>query len=247
MKDYFSGSNEIVNAFIDDELDAEERQGVLNEQVANKQLAEAVCELRILKDMVRAARPCSETLAINVSIPERRSFTRWFVAASAALVMFSLVVSTAWNTNSETNIAHSASRSYNDVAALLQAQSEQQELKLVLHITMMGESAAMNLFKQLDQLLAYSADQDRRVRVQVIASGPGLSLLNKDESPYPEKVRYFSTRYDNVVFVACQRSMLKKAAAQSKAVSILPEALITHSGPKLIKLRQRQGWATIII
>lgn len=247
MKHSFSESHEILNAFVDDELDAEERQYLLNKQVTDPQLADAICELRQLKDMVRAARPNNETCDINVGLPKRHNFGSWFVAASVVLVLFSLAASTAWNTHNETVIARSMSPTYTDVTALLRAQPEQQELKMVLHITLPGHLAATRLFEQLEQVLDYSTVQRRHVQVQVIASGQGIRLLQQGQSPYQDKIRYISTHYDAVEFVACQRSMLRQAATQNTAIHILPEALITHSGHELIKRRQKQGWATIVI
>lgn len=247
MKDYFSKSNETLNAFVDDELDETERQDIINEQVEDQKLAEAICELRVVKDMVRAARPQSEYLDINVSLPKQHYYRKWFAAASLILVLFSFVASTDLYRNSTTIISSNASGSYSDVTELLQAQQEHQELKLVLHIFMSSDMAAMKLFEQLDEVLEYSAVNQRRAQVQVIASGQGIRVLQQGESAYQDKITYISTQYDSVEFVACQRSMSRLAAKQNLAIRILPEVLLTHSGPELIKRRQKQGWATVEI
>lgn len=247
MKHSFSESSEILNAFVDDELDAEERQALLNEQMDDPQLADAICELRVLKDLVRAARPGSEKFDNHISMPKQRSFSRWFAAASVLLVLFTLVSITTWPPTDETAIAGNISPTYTNVLQLLQSQAQGKPLKMVLHITAAEPSVVMRLFTQLEQVLAFSASYQRNVLVQVIASGQGISLLQQDKSPYQDKIKFISAHYDTVEFVVCQRSMLRQAVMHNMDISIMPEALITHSGPELIKRRQKQGWATIII
>ncbi|WP_126454511.1 hypothetical protein [Sulfuriflexus mobilis] len=248
MKQPLSISKELLNAFVDDELDTEERQTVLNAQLKDPHLVEMIAELRMLKDMVKAARPQSEILDMPVRLPKkRRLFSRWFAAASVLMMLFSLTASTAWYMRGEAVIARDVSQPYTNVTSLLQTQAAGEELKLVLHITHAGHDAALLMFAELEELLAHAQAGENRLRVQVVASGQGIRLLQEGVSPYSDRIHFISTHYDTVEFVACQRSMLRQARVENTEISILPEALITHSGPELIKRRQRQGWATIAI
>lgn len=247
MKDRFPQSKEMLNAFVDDELDEKERQDIINDQVEDQTLAETICEIRIIKDMVRAARPNSEMIKINASVPPQHYFGKWFVAASLVMVLFSFSASTVLDINSETVIAYSKPASYSDVSDLIYAQQEPQVLKLVLHLTVSDDKAAMKLFNQIDELLEYSNANSRHVQVQVVASGQGVRILQQGESRYQDRIKQISTQYDSIEFVACQRSMSKLANNKNLAIRIVPEVLVTNSGPDLIKRRQKQGWATIII
>ena len=246
MKEPIDVSNEMLNAFVDDELEDEERQDLLTAQVDDARIAQAICELRVLKDLVKSARPTIEGTAW-LEIPRRPWFMNWLTAAAVAFMAVLLGVAGMWYQADPADSNRQLSTAHASVDALLQASLASKQLKLVFHVKQRGNVAAEDLFAQLERMLQHASDESRNLHIQVIASGAGLSLLRKDESLYLEKVSFLSTHYDNVDFVACQRSMLRQATAEDKDINILPEALITYSGPELIKRRQRQGWATIII
>lgn len=252
MKEQLPVSKELLNAFVDDELDSEERQEVIAAQVDGPGVAEEICELRVLKDIVHGARYDTGTTDYRVEIPGNhyywnRYVTKWFAVASLAIIVMTLAVTGMQYQQNGSPVAQQASQSYSDIAALLDAHPVNKDIKVVVHITREDRNAATQLFSQLDQVLEDINQYNRHVRVEVIASGPGLSVLRKGKSPYPDKIQYINTHYDTIEFVACQRSLLRQAKVQNTEVSILPQALITHSGPELIKRRQRQGWSYIAI
>lgn len=247
MKERVTNSNEMLNAFVDDELDETERQELLTAQVEDQELAATICELRIIKDMIRAARPNDDSLNINASLPQQRYFGKWFAAASLAMILVSILASTTLDNNTETLISQKTTGAYSDVSELIVAQQGSPKLKLVLNITMASDEAAIKLFEQIDELLEYSKTKNRYVQVQVIASGQGIRILQQGETAYQDSIKRISTEYDSVEFVACQRSISRLAMKEKSAIRMVPEALVTRSGPELIKRRQKQGWATIVI
>lgn len=247
MKERVTNSNEMLNAFIDDELDEAERQELLTAQVEDQELAETVCELRIIKDMVRAARPKDESLNINARLPRQRYFGKLLAAASIAMILVSILMGTGLDNNTEIIISQQTTDTYSDVSELIVAQQESPKLKLVLHLTRANDKAAMRLFEQIDELLEYSKTKNRYIHVQVIASGQGIRILQQGETAYQDSIKRISTEYDSVDFVACQRSISRLTMREQPVIRVVPEALVTTSGPELIKRRQKQGWATIVI
>lgn len=257
MKDELPVSKELLNAFIDDELEPEERQDVITAQVNDPDVARELCELRILKDLVQAARPEEAKHSIDFIRKSRSGFignvaNGWLkagiAAAGTAIIIFTLVAVDLQPTKHEQLVLlQQRPQSFVDVAELLDAQGVVKSIKVVFHVKQDGSEVAKQLFAELEQILEYGRTGNRNIQVEVIATGPGLNLLRTDTSLYPDKISHISSSYSNVNFVACQRTMLRQAKTNNKNVAILPEALITYSGPELIKRRQKQGWATIII
>jgi intracellular sulfur oxidation DsrE/DsrF family protein len=255
MKDYVPVSKELLNAFVDDELELEERRDIIVAQAEDPGVARELYELRTLKDLVHAARPQLADDSAQVEVagqPRLRNwfptnwFTTVFAAASSVFIVFAVTMMSYWSPQTEEFTSTQTAQIYKDINSLLEAQAGE-EIKLIFHVKQAGTEAAGSLFRQLDKLLADSDKHNRNVHIEVIASGPGLSLLRADSSPSPGKISYITRHYDNIDFVACQRSLLRQANKTDKEVSILPEALITHSGPELVKRRQRQGWSYIAI
>jgi len=249
MKKSQSVPDELLHAYVDDELDAEERQYVLDVQVKDAGIEKEICELRKLKDLLKSARPVKEEITGALHFPKKKYylFNHRLVAMPVLLLLVLLVVAGIFFNQGKESRVKNIAMIYPDVKEFIETHTESRSLKLVLHINRADRDSAKHLFAQLNYLLQTTQDNNRMLRVEVVASGPGLSLVRKNKSPYPEKIREIRNHYDNVVFVACQSTLDRLVKVKNKEIQILPDAMITTSGPELIELRKSQGWAYIKI
>lgn len=249
MKKSHSIPNELLQSFVDDELDAQERQYVLDAQVKYADVAKEICELRKLKDLLMAARPVEDELSGALNVPKQKYFLFdcRFVAMPAFLILMSVIVTGVFFNQDKNQQVENASLTYSDVKTFIGSRPTGMGVNVVLHVNRDDKDSTKQLFVQLEQLLNTIKSKNSKFRVEVIASGPGLSMVRKNKSPDPEKIRDISKKYDNVIFVACQNTLNRLIKVINRKVDLLPEAMLTASGPDLIRLRKSQGWAYIKI
>ncbi|MFV1993650.1 MAG: hypothetical protein ACC635_07085 [Acidiferrobacterales bacterium] len=243
-------SEEMLNIFADDELDAKEREQVLAEQMHDKEVARAICEIRLLKDLVKSARPQIDDTYTAGKTNKQRHLNKWLMVASVVLVITAGLVTLL---PEKTNIAGpvkstiATEQNYSDVNSFLSAQTNNPDLKIVLHINKNNAEASTRLIRQLEYLLKTTRKNHRPLRVEVVASGPGLAFVGQQTSPYAREIRLFRQEYDNLIFFACKKTLEKLNNKNNTNFKILPDVVLTASGTELIQLRKKQGWSHIVI
>ncbi len=236
MKPEHPVTDELLNAFVDGELDSAEKSRLLGLIVADGQLKQRICELWQLKEMVGNAYPL-KAAALKAQRSHRgRSGLPDFTRSLAAGVMMALGIATGWLLHGDKAAAPLQS------AAQLERQAS--ESKLVLHI-FSGENVRFDAaLDQAEELLRSAGKLDTPVKLDIVANGEGLRLLQADASPYPERIRSLQQSYKDLNFYACGIT-INKLRRQGINVKLLPEAVITPSALDLIMAREKQGWVYI--
>jgi intracellular sulfur oxidation DsrE/DsrF family protein len=69
----------------------------------------------------------------------------------------------------------------------------------------------------------YYAAKGESVAIELVANGPGYTMLRADTSPVKAELAATKARYPFVVFSACQNTPRGMAAAEHKAPQDIPE------------------------
>ena len=88
--------------------------------------------------------------------------------------------------------------------------------------------------------LTYLSGQ--KIKIRVIAHGPGLHMLRADTSPVKERLQALAAARDGISFYACGNTRDRMAKAEGKTPNILEEATVVPSGIVEIIELQRAGW-----
>ncbi len=228
-------SDELLNAFVDDELDKAERERVFELLEQDPLLAQRLCELTHMKELVRAARPHPDESTLHNNLHIRRSYVQGYAAMLLMMVSVGLMVYF-FNPSS----FHPAIDQ--TVRAVVDQHAHAAEIKVVMQITRNDATSFSRLLDQAEMLVKLSTQMDKPVRVEIVAYGKGLSLLREGGSPYAQRIQQLHRQYDNVLFVACQETLDKQLQKGSMNVRLLPGVVIVHSGAGEVKLRRSQGW-----
>jgi intracellular sulfur oxidation DsrE/DsrF family protein len=230
-------SDELLNAFVDNELDAEEKSRLLNHMVedASGQLRERVCQLWQLKELVRSAYPQQENA---LSPPNKRSGTNFgrYSQALAASLMLALGAALGWFANEGQGTS----------AGQNLAARQMTEGKVILHL---ASSDPGKLKAALDEAEEMSQRRDRTgspMQVELVANEGGLTLFRADVSPYARRIETMNKTHENITFVACNNTIgtLRKAGVD---VRLLPYVEITPSVVDEILRRVQHGWTYVKI
>lgn len=231
-------SQEYLNAFVDGELAAAERETAMRRLEEDPEFKSAVCELRVMKELVRGA---------YGEAPARRSPLAWrcppaWRQALAAGLLLGLGLGGGWFAHGlaqPDRLEHLAGLpdGYTPIA-LASAVSPD---KIVLHLDS-GDPARLDAALDLaDRLLD---QRGRHAQVEIVANSNGLNLLRRDVSPYRERIAALARRHANLSFRACAQT-IARLRQEGVEVVLLPEADVATSAIGEILGRMRQGWVYV--
>jgi len=235
-------SEEQLNAFVDGELDSDEKSRVFNESQRSQELDQRLCQQRKLKELVKHA-------YLDVPAPMRRQDLRgrqggFWRSAVAASVLLLLGVTIGFYAQEFTG-QHYVVRG--SESGLVSVESVSHPVvggrKYILHVAS-GQSEDMFLALETAQYLLDSAAPGQVNRVEVVANESGLNLLRSDVTPFANEIQLLQE--NNVVFYACSRT-IERLEEKGVEVDLLPDANHSFTALDRIVLRMKDDWEYIKI
>ncbi len=218
-------SEEQLNAFVDGELDPEEKSRLFNESERSADLDLRLCQQRKLKELVKHA---------YVDVPPPRRIAGSQLAPSGLLgkslvagILLVLGISGGF-------IAHSYLDQIrdNDVLATVKIHN------YLLHVTSGEPEMMLAALEEARRLLDSAADGEFR-QVEIIANEKGLDLLRTDITPYADEI--MALQKNNVVFYACSKT-IERLEEKGVAVQLVPFANPNYTALDRVVARMRDGW-----
>ena len=231
-----------LNAYVDDELTPEERMELLAAMQRDPELAQAACKLNNLKSQLQLAYANPPGMvAGNVA----RGRSPWY-AIAASIVLLAAGMLGGWL------IGHQPATA-GDRFVMLDSQGRGQapaaadspETRIVFHLTSPDQAAAGELLDDVERMLNAYQQDDKPLRVEIVAHGDGLDLLRERLTRHRERIHALSETFENLTFVACKNTIDRMQIAEGIEINILPDAQIIESGVNHVVNRQKEGWAYI--
>lgn len=231
-------SDDTLHAFVDGELDHADREALLVRMQTDAELAQRVCAVRRLRDMVRLA--YAEPPRASTGVVARRPFVQR--CAFGCLVLFSGLV-VGWMLRGMELPAIVATMLDAPVRSSGLAQLADPD-RVMLHIDSAAPDKMLSALDRAEQLLVSAEREGRKVEVEVIANSHGLTLLRAGYSPYAERIARMQRRHANVQWVACSQT-IARVTSQGEKVELLPAARAAPTAIGEIVTRLQQGWTYI--
>lgn len=226
----------MLDAFVDDQLDAINREAIIKAMDEDKDLRDQVYNLRKIKDLIKLsfgdANP-PETSPGNFVHPLHSQCMTRIAAVFAALVIGLSAGFAGYNYCLRFGYAPAQS-----LAALSQQQGE----RIILHIS---ESDPM----QFETTLAYTEKflkehrNNGKARIEVVANAGGIDLLRADY-PLSDKVESMMDEYDNITFIACTNA-INRLRRQGIDPTMIKYVDTEKAGLAHIIERLRTGWTYV--
>jgi intracellular sulfur oxidation DsrE/DsrF family protein len=226
-------SDEFLNAFVDNQLSAEEKSQVFGLISQDEQLNRRVCELRKIRDLIQLA---YANPPAHDRTPPGRGWGRRLRYQVAAGILLMLGITGGWV------VHHSSALSE---PAIRWASAPTKGVKVMLHLNSDDPDRMKEVLDEAENLLKFYKTTNQVARVEVITNGGGLNLLRSDTTPYAERIKRMYLEYNNLVFVACQNTIDRLKHERGIVAKIVPEAVVIDSAVAQIMRRQQQGWAYI--
>jgi uncharacterized protein len=243
MPDRYRYSDELLNAYVDGELDSEEQQHIEEAMRSDDRLRERVEEIKDLKQLVRSA--YVDELPRRPSAPALRMWSTFGLAASVAA--FALGVAITWGLMSYTDqgtgprVASVADRE----AGV--SRENGQAVKVVFHLSRNDPGHLGDVLNEAEALLTTTTQAGATASVRIIASGSGLLLFQNQATPAAERIMAMKRAYPEYLTlsgcgVAYEELREKKADGE---LELLPAMQLVDLGVLELMRRQREGWAYI--
>jgi intracellular sulfur oxidation DsrE/DsrF family protein len=144
------------------------------------------------------------------------------------------------------NISHAAQpRKRTTVALATQPPAEQKEHRLILQVNT-NDAAAMNLaLNNATNVTEYYKEAGEKVKIEVIAFGPGLHMLRDDTSPVKARIETMALSTPEVSFKACGNTQQNMHKAENKDIKLIPQAQVVPSGVVRVMQLEEKGWSYV--
>ena len=232
MKHTQNISDEFLNSFIDNELDADEKNEIFDLISQDDELKQRICELRGMKAMVQHA--YQQPPVIRNITKEKRSGYRlpYMQSLAASLFLLFLGGTSGWFISATSKDAPKEIHSNNLI---------EDTGKIIVQVSNSNPVRLRTALDEAENLLEAYKRANRQLKVEIIANGSGLDLLRADVSPYAERIGLMKEKYQNLDFIACNQTigLLQKNGV---VVHLLPHTGIASSAVVEINKRLQQGW-----
>jgi uncharacterized protein len=223
-------SDELLNAFADNELDGAEKADLLERLAADAGLRAKVCETWHLKELVRSAHPLPSKAHGDKQRPRRWNLLGLPLAACLLLV---IGAGSGW-------LAHDG---YDEswVPAPQVRAMQAQGSRVVLHLVSGEPQEMQRALRKAEQLVSTRDNSGRPLQVELVANGNGIRMLQAGESPVSTQLSTMRRRYDNLRLIACNEA-LDRLRERGVDITLLPEVDVVPSAIEEIATRLNQGW-----
>jgi intracellular sulfur oxidation DsrE/DsrF family protein len=218
-------SDEQLNAFIDGELDAEERSRMFSEAEQDPELEKRLCQQKTLGELVRHAYQEPPRPNRQQNRGQRRGPLGRALVASA-LILVGLAGGL---------LVHS----HLDRGAALTAPAKPGNY--ILHVSNGDQATMQATLRQANELIS-SGTLENPHRVEVVANERGLDLLRSDITPFAAEIAQLAD--SDVVFYACSRA-IQRLEEQGVTVKLVPQAHGEFTALDRVILRMQDDWEYI--
>ncbi len=230
-------SDEMLNAFVDNELSDNDTIQIYLAMSKDKSLRDKVCELRSNQELLRAA---------YRSVPASRSTERLpsgtvpRLSLAAAIISLGVGALLGW-------YAHPV---FQPSAPAVLADAETRstsKVRVVFHVSRNDVAAFEQILEEAETLLRTGSGSTRNSSVRIVANGEGLYLLGAETSPLKERIRTLNKNYDNLVFAGCAQTQRRIQLERGRNIELLPQVTMVDSGVLEVLRLQEDGWNYIPI
>lgn len=237
MKD--TPTPEYLNAYVDGELSADERERALALVTSDPEFRLRACELRTIKEMVKGAYAEAPAPPVRAHPRARAGLGGMAVAG----LVLALGVGGGWvahdyvNPGAAQRLGAGLPEGYKAIALSDRVDPD----KIILHL---DSGDVSRLARVLDLAERILAQRGAGARVEIVANSYGLDLLRADVTPLGPRIVDMSHRHANLSFVACGQTVAR-LAREGVRVELLKEAGTASSAINEIMTRMGEGWVYV--
>ena len=236
-------SDEILNAFIDDELAHDERIQILSALRQNEDLTQRVCDLQKVRGLVQLAY-ADETLPINHNYNERYLSSSKYRLVAGILLFFGVFIG--WYANQTYHSGYTTLDIANNVRTI-PANKNNETWHVMLHVSNNDPRRFDVLLSETEYLLESHKNNNQPIEIELLANGKGINLLKVGSSSQAKKLNMLTKKYNNLMLSVCGKTLQRLEQDTGNKITLLPKTNIVRSAINQVTKRQKEGWSYIRI
>jgi len=236
-------SDEHISAYIDAELDNEERARLLFDEQQDAELAQRINEARVLKEKIHLAYSDIHDTKSSKNPFNCTAFVskqKTLVAGLAILVTATALLLSPFTNEAELILARQLIKNTQAVEPANISQTIGVHKQVVINISQYQPQNFDATINHIESLLQqHSADTS--FQVEIVANKQGLKALDTRTSIHAEQVSQLATQFDNLEVIACAKS-LARLATEGDSIQLMESIMITPSAAQQVAKRMNAGW-----
>ena len=236
-----------LNAFLDGELESEEREAVRDAIRRDPELAREIQDLEQVGDWVRMAYQEPTPARRPTGVFDQSRGPAWpgrSLAAGFSMLTLAVGLTGGW-------LAHDVWSPSQEHVLELASDTDMQALvadhrRVVLHLDSASNQSMHRVLTQAEAMLEAADARGQEFMVRVVANAQGLDLLRADVSPHVQRVQQMMERHPNLDFVACNNT-LQRLREQGVSPELVPNTKVAPSAIAEVVNRLDEGWSYIRI
>lgn len=235
MKSDGSVSNEQLNAYMDNELENEDRAQVLSALRADKSLSEELACLQQINDLVSLAYQDVPASPHQPAVRQPVFATPLRIAAAIAI----LVLGSAFGWFLHHPTSSTPNLPFTNLSQL--NVKNPADNKILIHINAMDDKRIVNVLNETEKLLNNAKQSGKHLQLEIVANASGLGMLRKG-SPYTKRIHQIAATNSNVSFLACGFAMENAKLKEGHDIKLIPDAHKIDAALEQILRRLKAGW-----
>lgn len=242
-------SDEILSAYVDDELAFSEKRIIADKINSDPELENRVQALLDLKKSLKNAYADTtfnhKSVEPDLSNKASQLIFKQSIAASFILTC-GLIVGAMINLSGNTPGQLVSAKADDTLFGIKVKPVSQQTDKILLHISSADLDKLDFLLSKTEQLLTDSRNSKNPLSIEVIANSRGVDLLRKTKTPYAQRIQKLQDQYSNLQFIACKNT-IRRLKQEGQTVQMINNVKADRPALDTIINRMDQGWTYIKI
>jgi intracellular sulfur oxidation DsrE/DsrF family protein len=247
---YTKYSDEVLNAYIDGELDQAEALEITERMSKDPELRRRVEELQVVKNLVRLSyskEPVNESAALvharsNTRKQQRlKSLARLAIAAS---VLLSLGLVTGWYMNHY--LAHDSLLKIANHIDLAGAAKEKSK-NIVIQVSTKDQYRWNTILNEVENTLKNHNRESGKLRLHLVTNAQGIQMASTRQNPYADRIQRLIKKYPNFALQVCKQTLNRMYKEKKIKPDLLPGAEVVPSALGEVMKKRSDGWIYIKI
>jgi len=229
-------SDEMLNAYIDDELHHDDYVTISAALTTDHVLRARIEKLRVVHSLVQVS---YRELEMDDAIYLKSRFlerTQLALAASLFLMVGALL---GWMVNH-----YYTSPSLFDMAHTIENRTSAKAGKsnIMLHLSSDNPYRWKVVLDEIEQALVSASTHHSDLQVHLVTHGKAIKVAQLEKNPFADRIQHMMKKYPNFTIQVCRQTLERMYYSKNKSVKLLPGAEIVRSALGEIIKKRQQGW-----
>jgi intracellular sulfur oxidation DsrE/DsrF family protein len=235
-------SDEYISAFIDGELDSEERARLLFDEETDESLAHRINQARMLKEKVQLTYADIGQRSTGVKSFRCAAFmNRKRALAASFFVLCTVAAMFAYDTSDDDSLmlARQLIKNTQPVPVADISKTIAGNQHVIINVSQYDPNSFGETINAIETLLN-SRDRSS-FQVEIVANAQGVKALDTKTSRHAGQLSQLAENFDNLELVVCAKS-LAELATEGNPVRLMKSIMLTPSAAEQVAKRASSGW-----